>query len=320
MTSFNFSSTKEPALEEIKKVIDKQNYYQRLGVSFNATQDDIKKAFRQLAKKYHPDRNIGNEEDAAYIMGRIVDAYDVLSNVESRKKYDQQLSKLNNKGTTSQAFAQNNDTYKSYTKSRKESEENFDDDIKDFLNNRRQLNKLYEEYFETAKKNIKYRNIPLNYLQKNDINNLLLEDSLKNKIIALLKKTYQNNNENPVRILKQLFAELEGLNNKYPSILSSNLETKENFIFLLISKEIIELIEKYTTNKDNKYYNDVLLYLFNKYLITKQEIQIKQYSDQRRYTLTLIPAYHSFVNQIISPIIEANKAIIDDILKQRGRH
>lgn len=315
MTSFNFSSTKEPTLEEIKKVVDKQNYYQRLGVSFNATQDEIKKAFRQLAKKYHPDRNIGNEEDAVYIMGRIGDAYDVLSNVESRKKYDQQLSKLNNKGTTSQAFAQNNDTYKSYTKSRKESEEDFDDDIKDFLNSRRKLNDLYEKYSKTAMRNAKlssFRNIKL--LTVSDIEDIQLEDKLKKQIIALLNKTHQTDKINPVRILMQLFAELEGLNNKYLYILSSGPETKNDFIFLLISNELVNLIKKYTADKNNTYYNDILLYLYTKHLKTEETIFFYKKGSFP------IPAYHIFVNQIVSPIIEANMNTIANILKQRGRH
>lgn len=232
MTSFNFSSTKEPTLEEIKKVIDKQNYYQRLGISFNATQEEIKQAYKILAKKYHPDRHQGSEEEiATYIMGRIADAYDILSDLEKRKKYDQQLSNSTNSKHTTQA--QGNNAYKTYTKPKEESNEDFDEDIKDFLNNRRQLNKLYEEFFKIAKKNIERQNIPLIYLKDSDINNLKLEANLKKQIFALLKKTYQSNNENPVRILKQLFTELEGLSNKYPNpgILSSNQGTKEDFIF-----------------------------------------------------------------------------------------
>lgn len=62
--------------------------YDVLGVSKDATADDIKKAHRKLAKKYHPDRNIGDEE-AANRFKEIQDAYDILSDPSKRSQYDQ---------------------------------------------------------------------------------------------------------------------------------------------------------------------------------------------------------------------------------------
>jgi molecular chaperone DnaJ len=59
------------------------NYYTILGVSEDATQDDIKKAYRKLAKENHPDKG-GDEE----IFKNISIAYDAIGNEESRKKYD----------------------------------------------------------------------------------------------------------------------------------------------------------------------------------------------------------------------------------------
>ena len=66
----------------------KQDYYELLGVSKTATDDEMKKAYRKLAKKYHPDKNPGDKE-AEEKFKLISEAYAVLSNPEKRKQYDQ---------------------------------------------------------------------------------------------------------------------------------------------------------------------------------------------------------------------------------------
>lgn len=65
-----------------------QDFYETLGVAENATQDDIKKQFRKLAKKYHPDRNKGDKA-AESKFKELSEAYDTLGDSAKRKEYDQ---------------------------------------------------------------------------------------------------------------------------------------------------------------------------------------------------------------------------------------
>lgn len=64
------------------------DYYKILGVSKNATQEEIKKAYRKLAQKYHPDRAKGDKKAAEEQFKKISEAYAVLSNPEKRREYD----------------------------------------------------------------------------------------------------------------------------------------------------------------------------------------------------------------------------------------
>ena len=67
---------------------EKRDYYEVLGLQKGAGEEEIKRAFRQLAKKYHPDLNPGNKEAEAKFK-EVNEAYEVLSDKEKRQRYDQ---------------------------------------------------------------------------------------------------------------------------------------------------------------------------------------------------------------------------------------
>jgi len=67
---------------------DKRDYYEVLGIEKGASESDIKRAYRKMAKKYHPDNNPGDKK-AEEMMKEVNEAYEVLSNPEKKASYDQ---------------------------------------------------------------------------------------------------------------------------------------------------------------------------------------------------------------------------------------
>ncbi len=90
----------------------KQDFYEVLGVSRDASQDEIKKAYRQMALKYHPDRNPGNKE-AEEKFKEAAEAYEVLGDPEKRQRYNQ-FGHEGLRGTNYHDFTDINDVFSAF--------------------------------------------------------------------------------------------------------------------------------------------------------------------------------------------------------------
>ena len=83
----NLIETFEDAYSNVNPNFKSKDFYENLGIKKNATEKDIKKAYRKLAMKYHPDKNPDNKDDAEEKFKTVSRAYEVLSDPEKRKKY-----------------------------------------------------------------------------------------------------------------------------------------------------------------------------------------------------------------------------------------
>ena len=112
---------------------DKKDYYEVLGVKKDATADEIRKAYKKLAIKWHPDKNPDNKEEAENRFKEISEAYSVLSDPEKKKEYDNR-DKINFQGFDFHdfdPFSMFKDFFRNSTNFEKSG---FDDDFDNFGN------------------------------------------------------------------------------------------------------------------------------------------------------------------------------------------
>jgi curved DNA-binding protein len=120
--------------------MDYKDYYKILGVDKKASQDEIKKAFRALAVKYHPDKNPGNKEMEEKFK-LVSEANEILSDVEKRKKYDElgeNWQQYEQRGNTSGGTSGGQNYYGGGSPFGNAGESDFSDFFEQFFGNRTQ--------------------------------------------------------------------------------------------------------------------------------------------------------------------------------------
>ncbi|MGD8305317.1 MAG: J domain-containing protein [Ignavibacteria bacterium] len=120
-----------------------KDYYKILGVDKNASKEDIKKAYRKLVMKYHPDRNAGNKE-AEEKFKQVTEANEVLSDPEKRKQYDMLGSNWKQYQSRGQGF---NDFYSQFGGGRGGRQYQFSGDLGDIFGNVSGFSDFFESFF-----------------------------------------------------------------------------------------------------------------------------------------------------------------------------
>ncbi len=274
------------------------DYYEILEISFNATQEEIKKAYRRLAKKYHPDLNL--DDDTEDIMKRINEAYEVLSDLEKRKEYDLTL----NKDVSASAKIKNDSAYKTYTKTREESESDLEDWLKDYLNSRRKLEKLYKKYIKIEISIIASKEscLPPNPSE------VVVRDLLLQMIMKEITNLSDKNGLKPNKKLSFLLAELEPIYNAEAGHRKSYtpIPLEISIMKTLLLTELASLLKKYS-DSNNEFYQDFLKYILKKYLEVGQTIANYGWRHSSY-------SFNTFIKDTFEKIIADNKQAIKEIL------
>ena len=112
------------------------DYYKILGIIESSSEEEIKKAYRKLAKKYHPDRNPNNKE-AEEMFRKVSEAYEVLGDEKKRKDYDNKRK-----------FRNKNQDEKKYSKTNKTTNFSF---AADFFKSSKNMKNMFESAFDVNK-------------------------------------------------------------------------------------------------------------------------------------------------------------------------
>lgn len=271
------------------------NYYEILGISLNATQEEIKKAYRRMAKKYHPDMN--PDIDTTEKMKEINTAYDTLSDIEKRKAYDKTLKPKSNEPKIN-----NENAYKSYTKTKEESESDLDDWLKDYLYHRRRLNNLYEKYARLKGRQWLLQKEYLHLSYKDQVMLKKLEEEIPKELKELYKQ-----NSNPKSIISYLLSELKPLMALYGAAFD------ETALCDLFISELRAIIKKYT-NPENEYYEELLKFIIVKYLEAKETL-----ADYHKEYYHGHDNYYTFIITLFEKVIKDNKEMVKSFFEGNSR-
>ena len=270
-----------------------KNYYEILGVNVNATQEEIKDAYKSLAKIYHPDFSL--YDNSTEIMQAINQAYETLSDVEQRKNYDKKLS-----------IKGNYEAYSSYTKSKQESEYDFSDWLKDYLNKKRRLSKLYKDYQRIQKRQMIAKSSGM------VVNPADIEES--KKLELAISESFQSLTNCPSNyyqyIIKLLISELRSYLEKNDTLYcyyDKMYKYENDCMVSLLLVELTSSLEKALSSPEQC--KDVILLILKEYLKTLDAISNCNISNAP------IPSSVNNLNYFLLHLLRKHNNILFDVLQ-----
>ena len=150
-----------------------RNYYELLGISINATKQEIREAYHKQARKYHPDNNPG--QDTTDIMQELTLAYNTLCDVNSRRQYDATLKHQHRTSTS----------YSTGYSSKKQSTNDFWSNVDEFMKNNQEaqarMKKQQQDWEERLRRVLKEQEEAAWYKNMNNIKkNIDIIDNITN--------------------------------------------------------------------------------------------------------------------------------------------
>jgi len=249
-------------------------YYEILNIKTNATDKEIKNAYRALAKKYHPDTYKGNKNVAEEKMKQINEAYDVLSNKELKDKYDEQFKPGQASPIDETEYKK---SYYNYETNEYKSPDPKDADYRSYYNYSPECDCESEYDFSKLKNLFEGSTLKIVFLVIGIITVLSVVTYLINEIkvqaMSIFEYSEPIKSEYPLEILPQ--------NNYYEEVKPDTNYKKEVEVNVpqISDEEIKEQINKWEESLNNWY-----------------ETEGKQYEEQLKNELNLF--YQEFVNQL----------------------
>ena len=255
---------------------DKNDYYKILGISKKATLKTIKKAYRKLAVKYHPDKNPDNKEFAEKKFKEIAEAYNILSNKEKKEQYDLYGESFNNN------YVNPNELYNEFfgkddpfnTPFFKMSRENFFNSDEEFILNGMFCSTKTRPKFKILKTKsiVKIKNLK-NSLHLNNMIGEIIDFNDKRYIISLSNNEIKSMKIDNLLQLIDIEIKNKGLgkivdyeNNKFLIDFNNEIKYYNKNELQFLNKTIVKVINL-KNNKFNNLWGLILNYHDNRYSV-----------------------------------------------------
>lgn len=241
--------------------MNSKNYYSILEVDKNASEDEIKKSYRKLALKYHPDKNPNNDE-AVEMFKEVSEAYNVLINSDKRKQYDL-MGTVDDNYMDYDPFSIFNSVFKQHMNNFMNMKYEKDININDILSN---ISDFPQECFPFGNFHVSVHTFPTEMFHSNesidDIECEYIEDNLSDNFSNNISNNFSNNFSNNIS---------NNIGNNVGNILNQIFQKKNNYI-----KKINKQKPNILYNKPDDIIYNITVYLSDIYNEIKKKIKISR--------------------------------------------